>query len=109
VSSNASPAAFGKNQKVAFKNEDGGNKGFDRLGWSPEGYVFFNYAVKTNLPLSSQFTATASADIDADTTAQVWAYRKGTTVPTEHTCTDIATMHPETVGPCESKYGQSVF
>jgi type IV pilus assembly protein PilA len=110
VSSSASPAAYGQNQKVVFTNVDGANKGFDRLGWSPEGYVFFNYAIKTNLPLSNNYGATAAADIDADTTAQVWAYKKGIlAVPTEHTCTDFLTMTPETVGACQSQYGQSVF
>ena len=109
VSSSASPAACGFNLKVAFTNVDGANAGFDRLGWAPEGYVFFNYAVGTNTPLSSQFTATAAADIDADTVEQVWAYKKGATAPTEHTCTDFATITPETVAPCLSTYGQSVF
>ena len=110
VSANASPAAYGQNVKVVFTNVDGLNAGFDRLGWTPEGYVFFNYAVKTNLPLSSNFGATAAADIDADGSAQVWAYAKGLlAVPTEHICTDFLTMTPETVGPCESAFGQSVF
>jgi type IV pilus assembly protein PilA len=111
VSSSASPTTTLLNKKTAFVNADGANKGFDRLGWSPEGWVFFNYAVKTNLPLSSEFTATAGADIDADTAFQIWAYKKGGSdvTPTEHTCTDFLTMTPETVGPCESAYGQSVF
>jgi len=111
VSALATPATYGSNQKILFDNTvtNGLNAGLDRLGWAPEGYVFFNYAVKTNTPLSSQFTATAGADIDADTVPQVWAYKKGATVPTEHTCTDFATMTPETVVPCESTFGQSVF
>jgi type IV pilus assembly protein PilA len=107
VSSNASPATIGKNQKTSFTNTDGGNKGFDRLGWSPEGMVFFNYAVGKNTG-ASQFTATASADIDDDSTNQVWGYKKGGTAAKTHVCT-LTELQPETVGPCLSTFGQSVF
>jgi type IV pilus assembly protein PilA len=110
VSALATPAAYGKNQKVVFDNDDtnGGNAGYDRLGWSPEGYVFFNYAIGSNLPLRSMFTATASADIDADEEAQVWGYKKGSADPKTHVCV-LTGLTPETVGPCLSTFGQSVF
>jgi type IV pilus assembly protein PilA len=110
VSSNPSPSAILNNQKTAFTNTDGANKGFDRLGWSPEGYVFFNYAVGGNASFS-EFTATAMADIDDDGTVQVWGYNKGTAVAKGHTCL-LGTgglSPPETVGPCLSTFGQSVF
>jgi type IV pilus assembly protein PilA len=107
VSSNASPAAIGKNQKVSFTNTDGANKGFDRLGWSPEGLVFFNYAVGANAGYS-EFTATAMADIDADSTVQVWGYKKGAAAAKTHTCA-LSELQAETVGPCLSTFGQSVF
>ena len=82
--------------------------GFDRLGWSPEGYVFFNYAIGCDSAFS-EWTGTASADIDADGTPQVWGYTKGRPPAKTHVCDDLATMTPETVGPCKSTYGQSVF
>jgi len=110
VSSNASPTTILKNQKTEFINADGTNKGFDRLGWSPEGYVFFNYAVGANASFA-MFTATAQADIDADNVVQVWGYNKGTAAAKTHTCL-LGTgglQPPETVGPCLSAFGQSIF
>jgi type IV pilus assembly protein PilA len=110
VSANATPATFGKNQKIEFNNTptNGADAGYDRLGWSPEGYVFFNYAIGYNAPLKSNFTATASADIDADGTAQVWGYKKGAAAAKTHICV-LTGLTPETVGPCLSVHGQSVF
>jgi type IV pilus assembly protein PilA len=110
VSSNASPAAINNNQKTQFTNADGLNKGFDRLGWSPEGFVFFNYAVGANANFS-EFTATAMADIDDDATVQVWGYNKGTAAAKTHTCLLGGTglNPPETVGPCLPTFGQSIF
>ena len=47
---------------------------WQNLGWSPEGSVYFSYAVATRdsdagIPT---FTADAVADLDADTTPQCW-------------------------------------
>jgi type IV pilus assembly protein PilA len=111
ISSNASPANPGQNVKIAFVNVDGGNQGMDRLGWSPEGYVFFNYAVATN---ANQYTASSSADIDADGTYQTWGYRKGGALAGKThgnglQCNVGNLNPPETVGPCETNFGQSVF
>jgi type IV pilus assembly protein PilA len=66
VSALVTPTAYGQNQKVVFDNSltNGNDAGFDRLGWSPEGYVFFNYAIGCNAGFS-QWTGTAAADIDA--------------------------------------------
>jgi len=113
VSALASPPTINSNLKKAFDNvANGPNAGFDRLGWSPEGYVFFNYVVKSN-GAYSVFTATAQADIDADGTGQTWGYRKGANPGGPHgnslTDCDSAELTPETVGPCLSAYGQSVF
>ena len=116
VSALASPSGAlrvaAPNLKIAFSNaSNGSNAGFDRLGWLPEGYVFFNYVVTANA-LFSEFTATAAADIDADTVNQVWGYRKGTVTAGPHglaTDCDETQLVPETVGPCLSTYGQSVF
>jgi type IV pilus assembly protein PilA len=113
VSSSASPALAGKNLKVVFFNVDLANAGFDRLGWTPEGYVFFNYMVTTGA-LGSEYTATAQADIDNDGTGQTWGYRKGTVDAGDHgngwdLCTATDLLPPETVTACESRFGQSVF
>jgi type IV pilus assembly protein PilA len=112
VSAGASPAAAGKNLKVVFTNTDGANEGFDKLGWAPEGYVFFNYAVEVGNS-GSEFTASAQADIDNDDTGQTWGYRKGGQAGPAHgngwTDCDSAVLIPETVGACLSSYGQSIF
>jgi type IV pilus assembly protein PilA len=113
VSALASPPLAGKNVKVQFDNSaNGANAGFDRLGWAPEGYVFFNYMVTTGAA-DSQFTATSQADIDNDGTGQTWGYRKGTVAGGNHgngwTACDTTQLTPETVGACLSTYGQSVF
>ena len=115
VSANASPAAVGQNQKVSFLNVDGPNQGFDKLGWSPEGQVYFNYAVAAS---SNGYTASASADIDADGSYQLWGYKKpnaGTDVAgknnhggTPAQCT-VANLQTQVVGPCQTSFGQSVF
>ena len=113
VSATASPVAITNNIKTQFINADGLNMGFDRLGWSPEGYVFFNYVVASNGSFS-QFTASAAADIDADGVGQTWGYKKGTVDGGPHVSPGlpncaIANLTPETVGPCESAFGQSIF
>ncbi len=113
VSALASPPTIDKNLKKAFDNvANGPNAGFDRLGWSPEGWVFFNYVVKADAAYS-EFTASAQADIDADGVGQTWGYRKGTTAGGPHgngliDC-DSTQLTPEVVGPCLATYGQSVF
>lgn len=108
VSAEASPATILNNKKTGFINEAGAGLGFDQLGWSPEGMVFFNYAVGANAN-GSQFTATAAADIDDDTVMQVWGYKKGgTAAHSDHTCL-LGGLNPETVGPCLPAHGQSIF
>ncbi len=120
VSALASPPAadMGYNTKTAFDNRDNGaDAGFDRLGWAPEGWVFFNYVVVTGTG-DAIFTATAQADIDADGTGQTWGYKKGNATlgfeaGGDHgngfTACDVTQLKPETVGACLSTYGQSVF
>ncbi len=109
VSADASPDTNAKNLKTLFVNENGANQGFDRLGWTPEGLVFFNYGVSTS---GSNFTASASADIDANNVYQQWGYTKGAiaakNLGTAGVCA-IANLQVETVGPCATNNGQSVF
>ena len=93
--------------KVAFAAAD---TGFDTLGWAPEGKVFFQYGV--GIGTDNTFTATAAADIDADTVLQVWGYKKSTTAgaagvnTAAHTC---ATTTLDTVTPCTTAMGGSIF
>ena len=92
----------GTSAKVDFTAAD---TGFDTLGWAPEGKVYFSYGVAVDAP---GFFATASADIDADTTPQVWGYKKSTTllVAGGHAC---GIDEDDQVGPCEDGHGQSIF
>jgi hypothetical protein len=93
---------------------DGANQGFDLIGWSPEGRVYFNYGVAIG---GSGFTANAGADIDGDGTYQQWGYKKlnGTADVTSKnlggTPTACATsgLQAETVGPCVASNGRSIF
>ena len=110
VSADPSPAAIQYNQKAPFVNAMGVGLGFDRMGWAPEGEVYFNYS--SAVPAAGdEFTLGAVADIDQDTTAQTWGYIKGTEPAKAHadgTC-DETYLTPETVGPCDGSSGQSVF
>jgi len=92
--------------------------GFNTLGWSPEGNVFFQYAVAYTS--GSAYTISAAADIDGDSDPQAWGYVKlgsdGTTTVggtgtghSECTTAGIAGGLTNTVGPCEAAHGQSVF
>lgn len=113
VSANASPANPPQNVKTNFTNVDGLNQGFDKLGWSPEGQVYFNYGVAM---ANSGYTASAGADIDADGTYQLWGYKKlnagadvaPKTLGAAGVC-DTTFLATQVVGPCASNFGQSVF
>ena len=111
VSANATPATAPTNVKQSFTG--GGFTKFNDLGWSPEGQVYFNYAVNTNAA-GNQYNATAEADIDNDgTNRQLWGYRKGPLAGKTHagggSCTNAQPAASLTVAPCTSASGQSVF
>jgi type IV pilus assembly protein PilA len=114
VSSDPSPAAVADNNKTDFADATA-DFGFDIVGWEPEGQVYFNYSVNTNSPSNDSFTAAAHADIDADGDAQYWGYQKPGTASLAGkahsdpggTCPDSLT--DETVMPCTSAMGQSIF
>jgi type IV pilus assembly protein PilA len=116
VAAAVNPAAVPGSQKDAFVDTPG--VGFDTLGWSPEGNVFFQYAV--NAPANvNYYTISATADIDADgVDQQFWGYVKpdgaGTTTAGVHAeclLTGVGSTQDQlnTVGPCDSTSGQSVF
>ena len=115
----ANPAAVpgtSKDPFVAGGAFDTGG-GFDTLGWSPEGNVFFQYAV--NAPSGeNHYTISAAADIDADDTDQFWGYVKpdnadATVAGVHASCVDSGVGAGQnqlsTVGPCAATFGQSVF
>ena len=70
VSANPSPDAIGNNQKVSYSPVEPGF-GFDELGWSPEGQVYFNYSVAQ---AGNNYSAAAVANIDNSGAAQTWGY-----------------------------------
>jgi len=100
---------------TSSKQTFNGTTGFGTIGWSPEGTVYFSYGVDgdgTNAALDhTGFTATAMADIDADTTLQGWMYLKADTggaknVVAGHACASVV---EDQVVPCAAAHGQSVF
>jgi len=107
VSSDPSPTAIGNNAKVTFTHPSAG-QGFDQLGWEPEGEVFFNYSAAIN---GNNYTAAAMANIDNAGNAQYWGYTTDTTLDAGANATGNCpgTLVVETVGPCDSVSGQSVF
>ena len=124
ASYDASPTAgVAGPQKVPFVNTAGVGAGFDAIGWSPEGDVFFEYDVVLAGANSTGYTATARADIDGDTVPQDWGYvhqdPAGISVAGGNgaTCAATGIYNPQTaaqdmfdtVGPCLSTYGQSIF
>jgi len=99
--------------------------GFDQIGWSPEGDVFFQYTVQGDAAppaVITAYTSSAQADIDGDTVIQTWGYVKpvaGAVVGSValNGCPVAGVYNPvtqandllETVGPCDATSGQSVF
>jgi len=115
ISADASPPTIANNTKTSFSHAIAG-KGFDIIGWTPEGSVYFQYGVGLAgaTPVGSQFYASAAADIDANGTYQGWGYRKGADVTANATlagtaCPTGSPMPLEQVAPCATVNGQSVF
>jgi prepilin-type N-terminal cleavage/methylation domain-containing protein len=107
-SANAEPAAIPGTVTAAF---DAVNSDFASLGFEPQGQVYFSYGVAVSAD-GSGFTADAGADIDGDGFIQYWGYANpdgsGALIAGEVGC-DIASIQPESVGPCTPSSGQSVF
>lgn len=117
VTAAATPAAWTpRSTKSSFTG--GGLSSFDQLGWAPEGAVFFQYAVLVDGTNVLAYTADALGDIDGDATNQIWGYvhsdPSGNVVATGNLgCSSVVvgtqTGVVNTVGPCGSSFGQSVF
>ena len=71
-SASAEPATVPGLTQVDF---NGAVPGFAALGWTPEGRVYFSYAITTSAD-GTGYTADAGADIDADGIVQLWGYAK---------------------------------
>jgi type IV pilus assembly protein PilA len=113
----ATPGSTPGAQKATFTG--GGFSSFRTLGWEPEGQVFFQYGVEVDGTNVLAYTADAAADIDGDSTAQVWGYvhmdpagnklggdgKNGCAAVQVGTAADVR----NTVGPCGDDFGQSVF
>ena len=110
VSADPSPPTIWMNNKTAFSH--GADQGFDRVGWSPEGQVYFSYSVFVPAD-GATYTAAAYGNIDNDAEYQSWGYRKGSNdaeafAGSDHTCL-AAGLTAETVMGCTTNSGQSVF
>lgn len=108
------PVALPGSVKAPFTG--GGAAAFDQLGWSPEGDVFFRYAVVVGAaPNNLSYTADAEADIDGDATSQAWGYvhtTSGSAPQAGTVCPSVlvgGVAVENTVGPCSLTSGQSVF
>lgn len=113
----AAPAAFAT--PPSSKQDFVTNVGFNTIGWSPEGQVFFRYAVAVN---GTDYTIDADADIDGDGTAQIWGYVRTLDIVTPGGingaigCGAAAVVGGDgtqgavnQVGPCGLGFGQSTF
>ena len=95
---------------------------FDQLGWSPEGEVFYNYAV-VGVTAASSYTIGATGDLDTNGTPSDYGYvhpAPGATAGLASTlsaCVGTGVWNPSTaaadllntVGPCAALDGQSEF
>jgi prepilin-type N-terminal cleavage/methylation domain-containing protein len=112
VSAAPSPATHGGAHRQPFVDMGG----FANIGWSPEGQVFFHYAVAT---AGGAVTADAAADLDEDGATQTWGYVHpdllGATVAGRLSC--LGVWNPTTasadgrdlIGPCGATDGRSKF
>ena len=107
LAASPTPVAIPGTQKVPFVN----NPGFNRIGWKPEGLVYFSYGVSI-APDGTGYTADAAADLDGDLVNQFWAYvrpnQAGSRVNAAVGC-PVALMELREVAPCTPQSGQSVF
>ena len=72
------------------------------LGWSPDGRVYFSYAVATSAD-ENGYTADAAADIDGNGILQIWGYSKPDPsggLTTGGLGCDPSLLPAEEIGPC---------
>ncbi len=118
IAAAVSPAALAvpSSSKQAFVDAGVPGAMFDTIGWAPEGQVYFQYDAV--LGVAGDYTAGATADIDADGVLQVWGYARtvngaAPAVASGLGCAGVwdgaAAVLPNQVGPCDGVSGQSVF
>jgi len=115
VAAAASPTAV-PTAKTDFVDAEAATagKGFNVIGWSPEGKVYFNYA--TTIAANS-FSVGAQANIDGIAPNQIWGYIHGPNATASNSCPatgvwDAAASSAsilDQVGPCNGTSGQSDF
>ena len=109
VSANLSPNAASGAARQAFV----ASPGFEQLGWAPEGPSFFTYAIST-ADAGQSFHATAHANLDGDTAAQIWHYRRGNLPSQTHlgaapvSCAATAGTEGR-IEPCDPNLGLTIF
>jgi type IV pilus assembly protein PilA len=100
-----------------------GNADFDRLGWEPEGPVYFKYVVSADDQGLGRFTVEASGDIDGDGNASFFGHvvaGAGAGIDgrlDDSTCAGTGTFDPgsgtksrwNSTGPCDALSGNSRF
>ena len=116
IAAQTSPATYGGTIPKIFVDEGPVTENFARMGWAPEGRVFFQYSVSV---AGGAYTAEAAADIDGNSTPQIWGFLHtdplGNTAPNVLGC--VGVYDPQTgnsdltsiVGPCAAGFGQSEF
>ena len=103
---NAEPPLIPGAHSAAF---DAAGSDFADLGWSPEGTVYFSYAVAVSGD-GIGYTADAAADIDADGFVQLWGYAKpdgGDALLNGSLGCDVSFLTPKLVGRCGND--QTIF
>jgi type IV pilus assembly protein PilA len=106
VGSTEYPVGSVTSQKQAWPASAGG---FDKVGWGPEGKVFFQYAVATG---GIGYTASAIANLDNNAVNQAWGYKKlnaGADVDAVHDDCPASYLTEAQVGACAANHGQSIF
>ena len=106
LAANPEPPSIPGLRSVAF---DFNGSDFSPIGWSPEGAVYFSYAVSITGDAGG-FTAEAASDLDLDTQIQIWAYKRPNglgVAPAGALGCDAALIRPKHIEPCH--LGNAVF
>jgi type IV pilus assembly protein PilA len=116
VSTDKVPPVIGSQKVVFDASADDSIGGFEATGWSPEGRVFFSYAMSANA-IGTNYTVDAIANIDGDVNDQLWGYMKpdqnDVVIDGKYGCVEandaVPTLVATTVGPCSLGSGASIF
>ena len=120
VAASTNPTSLPGNQKASWALAPNASHGFNTVGWAPEGNVYYQYAVATSAA-NDTYTADANSNLDNDGDINLWGYVKsvGSVAPVGGTlgCNAAGVYNPvtmandlfNTVGPCDSQSGQSIF